>query len=592
MPLSTRLRRALPRLTRRRMIAGSVVVVLVAGLIGWAALAGPGRLDHLGRADHRAVRTRPAPSRWTWTPASTCPGTGPGRCRRCCWRTASAAPRTRSAADAESLAERGYAVLTWTARGFGRSGGQIHLDSPDYEVKDAQRLLDWLAARPEVRTDAAGDPAGRRGRRLVRRRAGAAAGRAGPAGGRDRPADHLERPGPLVPAAVGGRSTATGVFKKGWAGLFFGNGAAATWCCRSLTGGATDRRRSGDARRRRRIDPACGRFAADVCAAYLVDGDHRQRRTRPPWRCCAAPARPPCSTRSRRPRCSSRARWTRSSRCPRRTPTPAASRPPAPRCGSPGSPAGTTAAPGRRPIRTGPSSSPLQWLDHYVKGEGDAPADSFTYSRVAGFSALDRGLVTNGYSDPTYPGLTGTGRTGRRGQRAGRSRSPTRRTATRARCPRCPASAAGSATLLDGVAGDIPGQFATFDLDAGRRRPIDIVGAPTVRLRAASPTGEATLFVKLYDVDPDGAATLSAGLVAPVRLTGLPADIAAAPAGHRHAAGDRPADRGRTPPADRGRHLRPGVPHARWRRPIYTVAVESGGHRCPPWSASRSPTRR
>ena len=50
-----------------------------------------------------------------------------------------------------------------------------------------------------------------------------------------------------------------------------------------------------------------------------------------------------------------------------------------------------------------------QWLDHYVKKDGAAPATSFTYSRVAGFSALDRGLVTNGYSDPTYPGLTGTG---------------------------------------------------------------------------------------------------------------------------------------------------------------------------------------
>jgi ABC-2 type transport system ATP-binding protein len=60
--------------------------------------------------------------------------------------------------DAESLAERGYAVLTWTAQGFGTSGGQIHLDSPDYEVKDAQGLLDWLAARPEVQTDAPGDP--------------------------------------------------------------------------------------------------------------------------------------------------------------------------------------------------------------------------------------------------------------------------------------------------------------------------------------------------------------------------------------------------------------------------------------------------
>ena len=58
------------------------------------------------------------------------------------------------AADAEDLAGRGYAVLTWTARGFGRSGGQIHLNNPDYEVRDAQRLLDWLAAAP-------GDPHGR-----------------------------------------------------------------------------------------------------------------------------------------------------------------------------------------------------------------------------------------------------------------------------------------------------------------------------------------------------------------------------------------------------------------------------------------------
>ena len=34
------------------------------------------------------------------------------------------------------------------------------------------------------------------------------------------------------------------------------------------------------------------------------------------------------------------------------------------------------------------------------------------------------------------------------------------------------------------------------------------------------------LFVKLYDVDEDGVATLSSGLIAPIRLSGLPADIA------------------------------------------------------------------
>src|SRR2546423_13708331 len=62
------------------------------------------------------------------------------------------------APDAKDLADHGYAVLTWTAEGFGASGGQIHLDSPDWEVRDAQRLIDWLAARPEIRADAPGDP--------------------------------------------------------------------------------------------------------------------------------------------------------------------------------------------------------------------------------------------------------------------------------------------------------------------------------------------------------------------------------------------------------------------------------------------------
>ena len=48
--------------------------------------------------------------------------------------------------EAEQLARAGFAVLTWSARGFGRSTGQIALDSPDYEVKDVEQLVTWLAA--------------------------------------------------------------------------------------------------------------------------------------------------------------------------------------------------------------------------------------------------------------------------------------------------------------------------------------------------------------------------------------------------------------------------------------------------------------
>ncbi|MEK8143277.1 alpha/beta fold hydrolase [Streptomyces sp. M10(2022)] len=61
-------------------------------------------------------------------------------------------------AQAEKLAADGYAVLTWSARGFGKSSGEITLNAPDREVRDVSALIDWLADRPEVELDAKGDP--------------------------------------------------------------------------------------------------------------------------------------------------------------------------------------------------------------------------------------------------------------------------------------------------------------------------------------------------------------------------------------------------------------------------------------------------
>ena len=60
--------------------------------------------------------------------------------------------------QAEDLARDGYAVLTWSARGFGGSTGKIGLNDPEGEVADVSRLIDWLAGRPEVELDGDGDP--------------------------------------------------------------------------------------------------------------------------------------------------------------------------------------------------------------------------------------------------------------------------------------------------------------------------------------------------------------------------------------------------------------------------------------------------
>jgi ABC-2 type transport system ATP-binding protein len=56
------------------------------------------------------------------------------------------------------LRHAGYNVLTWDARGFGQSGGQVEADSPDYEGRDVQALIDHVAKQPEAKLDAPNDP--------------------------------------------------------------------------------------------------------------------------------------------------------------------------------------------------------------------------------------------------------------------------------------------------------------------------------------------------------------------------------------------------------------------------------------------------
>ena len=62
------------------------------------------------------------------------------------------------ASQAKSLADHGYVVLAWTARGFGKSTGEISMNSPSGEVADVSRLIDYLATRHEVIQQHVNDP--------------------------------------------------------------------------------------------------------------------------------------------------------------------------------------------------------------------------------------------------------------------------------------------------------------------------------------------------------------------------------------------------------------------------------------------------
>ncbi|WP_406040244.1 alpha/beta fold hydrolase [Micromonospora sp. NBC_00898] len=543
-PLSAaRVRRALAT-RRRRVVAASVVVVLAAAAVVWAA-----------RPDRPAFRTESA----TVTVRSGPAGDQPVDLDTTLYLPDGASADRKVPAvllahgfggtkesvrsDAEDLVEHGYAVLTWTARGFGRSGGEIHLDSPDYEVRDAQRLLDRLAARPDIRTDAAGDP-----------RVGVVGGSYG--GGL---ALLLAAQDPRVDAIVPmitwndlsraflpestGKPPTEGVFKKGWAGIFFGGGGSAGSGPAGISGataaqpqgapasaGAPSPRPGGGPGTGSgrapagAADPSCGRFAADVCAAYLriattgradAGAVELLRRSSPAGVLDRVKAptllvQGEADTLFPLAEADANARGIAAAGTPVRV---------AWFTGGHDGGAGPTSDSDRVKFLT------AQWLDHYVKGEGAVPGDSFTFSRIAGFDALDRGLVATGYRTADYPGVAGDAR--REVEVTGPAQTianpPNGNPAAISAVPF--AGALGS--LLDGVAGDIPGQHARFE-SAPLDEAVDVVGSPTVRVRAASPTGEAVLFVKLYDVDPNGAATLPDGLVAPVRLTGLPKTVDAA----------------------------------------------------------------
>jgi ABC-2 type transport system ATP-binding protein len=422
--------------------------------------------------------------------------------------------------QATALARRGFVVLAWTARGFGASTGQIALDSPDYEVADARALVDWLAKQPDVVRDAPGDP-----------RVGVTGASYGGAlalllAGTDRRVDALapeitwndlaqalfpnaagQRPIPSnTPAA--GAFAPNGVFKREWAGYFFGVGASGAG--------------------------PCGRFRPEICAAYV-----QAATTGGPTPQIVAMLH-------------------------RSSPATVASTITAPTLLIQGAQdtlfgldqADATArqlAAAGAPLKViwyagghdgAPPTAALQdqvgdWFAYHLRGIGTNPGTGFDY-QMQGIFGTRRDLALRTVHAAAYPGLGGASVQHRElilhGTPQQVVRPPGGSPAALSSLPGLNALRGGAANL-DGVAMDVPGQSAMFVTDP-LRDPVEIVGAPRIRLRVAAtptagvlspaepairPPAEAVLFVKLYDLGPDGRRTLPGGAVAPVRIGPLPA---------------------------------------------------------------------
>ncbi|WP_073254051.1 CocE/NonD family hydrolase [Cryptosporangium aurantiacum] len=429
------------------------------------------------------------------------------------------------AADARRLAGQGYLVMTWSARGFGRSGGTISLDDPDYEVNDARALIDRLATRDDVRQDADGDP-----------RVAAVGGSYGGAlslllAGYDQRVDTVvpqitwnDLANAFFPESTGA-GPADGVFKRSWAGLFFGSasagGATSAGDLAALLGARQDANGEIDLST---VDPSkadelvqCGRFEPELCKLYLEAATtgratpaivERLRRASPSsvLSRITAPTlliQGQADTLFPLSEADANARGIAATGTPVRVAWYAGGH--------------DASASTRETDRV--NALQLAWLDHYLDGTGPAPDDEFSYTTAGAISVRDTRPTTRIYTLDDYPPGTGDGY---RVRLNGISPQPVANPPAGTPAGLSSLPGVGSLTSRLGSAGiDVPGQFAAYS-GVELARPVDVAGTPTVRLQVASPTGEAVLFVKLYDVDADGRATLPGGSVAPIRLTGLP----------------------------------------------------------------------
>ncbi|WP_027945014.1 alpha/beta fold hydrolase [Amycolatopsis taiwanensis] len=435
------------------------------------------------------------------------------------------ADKTSVTGEAQELARKGFVVLTYSARGFGHSAGQISLNDPDFEVADSSRLLDYLATRPEVQQDGPNDP-----------HVGVTGVSYGGAltlmlAGQDRRVDAIA---PVITYNDLAQSLIpNGVFKRSWAALLFSSGAtggagggtgaeapepgqATTDSATALSSGAG----SAAAASAPQSPPAapgngasCGRFTARICQAYTelattgvaspatLDLLHRVS----PDSVTANIKVPTLLVQGE----NDTLFGLDQAEANARQITAAG-----------GQVQQIWYAGGHDGGKPGPQlrAKIHDWLRFQLTGEGTNPVSGFPYDvqgtlRASGAPSVRIVEAASDVSQDQTVALAGPEQT--------IVNPPGGVPAAVSGIPGLNGlSGSSRATGLFGV--DPPGQSARFT-SAPLASQLLVAGAPTIRLRVSGTAGEAVLFVKLYDVSPDGTASLPANQVMPIRVA-LPAD--------------------------------------------------------------------
>ncbi|MGW2639278.1 alpha/beta fold hydrolase [Streptomyces sp. NPDC001348] len=479
-PLQERMRQGVPGVRGllrgpRRMLAAAAAVVVLAGAGTWTAVAS-GDTAPVRRTDRvmsMGGGVRIDTSYFTSGPA--------GRRPAVLLAHGFGGSKDDVRQQAEDLAGDGYAVLTWSARGFGHSTGKIGINDPEGEVADVSRLIDWLAKQPQVRLDKAGDP--RVGM------AGASYGGAVSllAAGYDHRVDAIAPS--ITYWNLADALFPNGVYKKLWAGIFFNEGGG------------------------------CARFEPELCRMYdrvaesgKPDAAARKLlEERSPSAVADRIEVPTLLTQGQTDSLFPLAQSDAAQKAIRAN-------------GAPvdvdwiaGGHDGGDMETARVQARA------TAWFDRYLKGDKDVDTGpAFRITRTGGVDSTDGAAQLRGASAGTYPGLeSGRRKIALRGGTQPVTNPPGSSPPGVSALPGLGGGGLAQLSSLGvGVSLDFPGQYAAFD-SAPVGSDLQITGSPTATVHVTSTSGDAVLFGKVYDVSPDGGRqVLPSQLVAPVRVTG------------------------------------------------------------------------
>jgi ABC-2 type transport system ATP-binding protein len=371
-------------------------------------------------------------------------------------------------ADAQYLAEHGYVVIAWTMRGFNlfsTQAGRIALDAPDTEGADISSLIDELAKNPVVLKDGSDPRVGLMGESY--------------GGGVSLQGAAVDKRVDAIVPVITWNSLQTalvpgGVFKAQYAALFFGIAAG----------------------------NGCKVFAQRVCDAYnrlAITGDETAADkalltfTSPDISKITAPTfliQGQDDTLFPLSESLTTARSLEQQGVPVHL---------AWLKGGHDKSFSSGAEARIRGLARG-------WFDHYLRKTGGGTGALFRWDRANGDGGTANAL-------PSAAGSV-------LALKAGGSKSINNPAGGRPPSISSLPGAGDLGGLTSALGFEIPGQSATWET-APLQATREINGGGTLKVHVTSTNGTAVLFAKLFDVGPNGSASLPNGQIAPIRLTGV-----------------------------------------------------------------------